>query len=66
VDSRLVQHLLSSPLNDGGQWDMFSALVAKYERAHHCVRDTAGPQGLWPLILDLNEPATHQVVATVG
>ena len=30
VDGRLLMHLLSHPLQDGGQWDMFCALVAKY------------------------------------
>ena len=30
VDGRLMMHLLSHPLQDGGQWDMFCALVAKY------------------------------------
>ena len=28
--SRLIAHLLSSPLGDGGQWDMFCSLVNKY------------------------------------
>jgi bleomycin hydrolase len=30
TDGRLLMHLLSHPLQDGGQWDMFCALVAKY------------------------------------
>ena len=30
VDGRLVAWLLSAPLNDGGQWDMFVNLVEKY------------------------------------
>lgn len=30
LDSRLVQELLKAPVNDGGQWDMFTNLVAKY------------------------------------
>ena len=30
VGSRLLNHLLFSPVQDGGQWDMFSALVEKY------------------------------------
>lgn len=30
VDGRLLMHLLSHPLQDGGQWDMFCALVVKY------------------------------------
>lgn len=30
VDDRTVAHLLSSPSDDGGQWDMFAALVRKY------------------------------------
>ncbi len=28
--SRLIAHLLSAPVNDGGQWDMFCNLVRKY------------------------------------
>jgi bleomycin hydrolase len=30
VESRLVQHLLETPLMDGGQWDMVVNVVAKY------------------------------------
>lgn len=30
VESRIVQALLASPVNDGGQWDMIVNLVAKY------------------------------------
>eukprot|EP00730_Choanoeca_flexa_P013979 TRINITY_DN5935_c0_g1_i3.p1 TRINITY_DN5935_c0_g1~~TRINITY_DN5935_c0_g1_i3.p1 ORF type:complete len:460 (+),score=126.03 TRINITY_DN5935_c0_g1_i3:38-1381(+) len=30
LDSRLMQHLLSDPLGDGGQWDMCVNLIAKY------------------------------------
>ena len=30
IDSRLVMHLLSSPVQDGGQWDMFANLLNKY------------------------------------
>jgi bleomycin hydrolase len=30
LDGRLVSWLLAAPLNDGGQWDMFVNLVAKY------------------------------------
>lgn len=30
VDSRVIQWLLQSPLQDGGQWDMFVNLVEKY------------------------------------
>ncbi|MDR1263707.1 MAG: C1 family peptidase [Oscillospiraceae bacterium] len=29
-DSRLIAHLLSDPIQDGGQWDMFCALAEKY------------------------------------
>lgn len=29
VDGRLVQSLLSSPVGDGGQWDMIANLVEK-------------------------------------
>lgn len=30
IEDRLVNWLLSSPVNDGGQWDMFVGLVKKY------------------------------------
>lgn len=30
TDSRLISYLLSGPLGDGGQWDMFAALTDKY------------------------------------
>ena len=30
IDSRLIMWLLSAPLNDGGQWDMFTSIVEKY------------------------------------
>ena len=30
VDDRTVAHLLSDPIGDGGQWDMFVALVRKH------------------------------------
>jgi len=30
TDSRIIMFLLSGPLNDGGQWDMFTSIVEKY------------------------------------
>ena len=30
VNGRLIMHLLRSPIQDGGQWDMFANLVRKY------------------------------------
>ena len=30
VDDRTVAHLLADPISDGGQWNMFAALVAKH------------------------------------
>ena len=30
LDGRLLAHLLLDPVTDGGQWDMFAALVKKY------------------------------------
>lgn len=30
TSSRLIAHLLMAPLNDGGQWDMFTSLIEKY------------------------------------
>ncbi|QOY60055.1 C1 family peptidase [Thermophilibacter immobilis] len=30
LDGRLVSYLLTDPVGDGGQWDMFKALVKKY------------------------------------
>ncbi|KAJ9109385.1 hypothetical protein QFC19_002134 [Naganishia cerealis] len=35
IDSRLVQHLLSDPINDGGQFDMFVNVVEKYGLVPH-------------------------------
>lgn len=34
LDGRLVQRLLSSPVGDGGQWDMVANLVEKYGLVH--------------------------------
>lgn len=30
TDSRLIMHLLQSPVQDGGQWDMISQIIEKY------------------------------------
>ncbi|MCD8021565.1 MAG: C1 family peptidase [Lachnospiraceae bacterium] len=30
TDGRLIAHLLSSPVNDGGQWDMICSIIDKY------------------------------------
>lgn len=30
TDSRIIAHLLSAPLNDGGQWDMICNIINKY------------------------------------
>jgi bleomycin hydrolase len=30
TDGRLIMHLLQSPIQDGGQWDMFANLIRKY------------------------------------
>ena len=30
LDGRVVSYLLQDPMGDGGQWDMFRSLVAKY------------------------------------
>ncbi len=30
TDSRLIMWLMNAPLNDGGQWDMFTSIVEKY------------------------------------
>ncbi|KAI9894608.1 MAG: hypothetical protein M1814_001963 [Vezdaea aestivalis] len=35
LDGRLVQHLLSEPVSDGGQWDMAANLVNKYGLVPH-------------------------------
>ncbi|KAK6204847.1 aminopeptidase and bleomycin hydrolase [Scheffersomyces amazonensis] len=35
LDSRLIQYLLSSPVGDGGQWDMIVNLVNKYGLVPH-------------------------------
>jgi len=39
-DDRTVDFLLRNPLSDGGQWDMFTALVAK----HGVVPKTSMPE----------------------
>ena len=36
LDSRIVQYLLSDPISDGGQWDMFASLVEKYGVVPQC------------------------------
>ena len=51
TNGRVISFLLASPLGDGGQWDMFSSLVAKYgvvpkdvmpeSSASSCTRDMA-------------------------
>lgn len=48
VDSQLVQHLLSDPTCDGGQWDMVANLINKYglvpksvyQETHHSSRSS--------------------------
>ena len=30
VEGRIISHLLSSPIGDGGQWNMFCNIIAKY------------------------------------
>lgn len=30
TDSRLIMHLLTAPVQDGGQWDMFAGILEKY------------------------------------
>ena len=40
ADDRTVHHLLSDPIGDGGQWNMFVALVEK----HGLVPKTAMPE----------------------
>lgn len=37
TDSRLVQHLLSNPVQDGGQWDMLVNLVEKVTLLFLCL-----------------------------
>ena len=41
LDGRLVQQLLSSPVGDGGQWDMAANLVAKYGLVSSAIRITS-------------------------
>ena len=36
LDGRLVQALMSSPVGDGGQWDMVANLVEKYGLVSEC------------------------------
>ena len=35
IDSRIIQELMSSPVGDGGQWDMVANLVNKYGLVPH-------------------------------
>lgn len=37
VHSRLLDHLLANPLQDGGQWDMFAGILKKYGAVPKCV-----------------------------
>lgn len=56
VDSRLVQTLLSSPVGDGGQWDMIANLVEKYGIL---------PQALYPDSFNASSSSTiNQLLTT--
>ena len=58
IDSRLVMHLFSKPLEDGGQWHMFVSLVEKYGLV---------PKSIYPdssgcmLSTELNQPIIEKL-----
>merc|ERR1712000_228912 len=56
LDSRIVQELLSAPVNDGGQWDMAANLVSKYGLV---------PQTLYPDSYNaMNSSAMGSIITT--
>lgn len=56
LDSRLIQDLLSAPVNDGGQWDMVANLVNKYGLV---------PQTLYPDSFNaMNSSAMDKLITT--
>lgn len=56
LDSRLIQHLLSVPVNDGGQWDMVYNVVTKYGLC---------PQVLYPDSFNaMNSSVINNVITT--
>ncbi|MDR2505450.1 MAG: C1 family peptidase [Oscillospiraceae bacterium] len=60
VDGRVIAHLLSGPVQDGGQWDMFCALADKYgvvpKGVYHESFNSANTQRMdWILTAKLRE-----------
>lgn len=56
LDDRLVQELLGAPVNDGGQYDLFANLVAKYGLV---------PQSLYPDSYNaMNSGAMDNIITT--
>lgn len=55
LDSRIVQELLSSPVSDGGQWDMVANLVEKYGLV---------PQTLYPDSFNARNSSTMDRIIT--
>jgi bleomycin hydrolase len=50
TDGRLIMHLLSSPISDGGQWDMFINVVEKYGVVPKTVMpETESSSSTWPM-----------------
>lgn len=37
TDSRIIMHLLTAPVQDGGQWDMFAGILSKYGAVPKCI-----------------------------
>ena len=62
VDGRLLQHLLSAPVGDGGQWDMVVNLVEKYGLVPQAVYEDsfnakASARVNWLITVQLREAA---------
>ena len=57
ADDRTVAFLMRSPLSDGGQWDMFTALVAK----HGVVPKTAKPSRCPPAVPPRRTSSTARI-----
>ncbi|KAJ2778058.1 bleomycin hydrolase [Coemansia javaensis] len=50
ADSTLVRHMFREPLSDGGQWDMFAAVVEKYGVVpKEAYPETHHSEGTWEL-----------------
>ena len=71
LDGRLVQHLLSDPISDGGQWDMFVNLINKYGVCPKSAYPESHQSGAsrpfcWLITVKLREYATKLRAAAAG